>query len=71
MFPAIDCGSLINPINGGVALSGSTFMSRATYICNHGYQLTGPVERTCDATGVWTQFSPSCGCECMQLCLTY
>ncbi|XP_064386940.1 CUB and sushi domain-containing protein 1-like [Halichondria panicea] len=56
----IDCGSLSSPDRGTVLLSGSTFMSRATYSCNSGYPLRGPAVRTCGPDGRWSQYPPSC-----------
>ncbi|XP_064386860.1 sushi, von Willebrand factor type A, EGF and pentraxin domain-containing protein 1-like [Halichondria panicea] len=57
----IDCGSLSSPDDGGVVLlSGTTFMSRATYSCNSGYLLRGTLIRTCGPDGQWSQYPPSC-----------
>ena len=60
---AVDCGNLVSPVNGAIYLSGLTYLSKATYTCNTGYQLRGPVERTCDTDGLWSQYSPSCNRE--------
>ncbi len=61
MHAAIDCGSLTSPDNGVVLLSGSTFMSRATYSCDSGYLLNGIPVRICGPDGRWWfQYLPSC-----------
>ena len=57
----VDCGSLRNPVNGQVDMSsGTTFMSTATYTCNAGYDLIGPISRTCGSDGVWSPAVPTC-----------
>ena len=40
--------------------SGTTFMSTATYTCNAGYNLIGPISRTCGSDGVWSPAAPTC-----------
>ena len=57
----IDCEPLGNHVNGQVDMSsGTTFMSTATYTCNAGYDLTGPISRTCGSDGVWSPAAPTC-----------
>ena len=57
---AIDCGSLVDPANGAVSVSGTTFNSTATYSCNTGYTLTGDDMRMCLETGFWSDSEPLC-----------
>ena len=57
---AVDCGTLINPQNGQVTLTATTFMSTATYSCNAGYNLSGSATRTCEASGTWSDTAPTC-----------
>ena len=58
---SVDCGSLINPINGLVDTSSrTTFGSTATYTCDTGYTLSGSQSRTCGADGNWTSSEPFC-----------
>ncbi|XP_053558647.1 sushi, von Willebrand factor type A, EGF and pentraxin domain-containing protein 1 [Bombina bombina] len=46
--------------NGQYKLSGVTFASSALYECNTGYSLRGPSTLTCEASGKWSDESPSC-----------
>ena len=56
----VDCGALINPANGLVSHTGTTFGQTATYSCNTGYNLVGDNTRTCQATRMWTGSVPTC-----------
>ena len=57
----VDCGSLVSPVNGMVnTYLGTLFMSKATYYCNNGYEISGASHRTCGATGQWGPNEPSC-----------
>ena len=56
----IDCGTLGDPANGEVSLSGTIFNSVATYSCNTGYNLTGHGIRACLHTGFWSGSEPTC-----------
>ncbi|XP_064386497.1 sushi, von Willebrand factor type A, EGF and pentraxin domain-containing protein 1-like [Halichondria panicea] len=56
----VDCGPLTVP-NGQVSTSsGTTFMNTATYTCDHGYNLIGVSDRTCQANGAWSLTAPTC-----------
>ena len=66
----VDCGPLGNHVNGQVDMSsGTTFMSTATYTCNAGYELIGPVSRTCGSDGIWSPEAPTCKRKCDHSCL--
>ena len=56
----VDCGSLPNPGNGGVSLSGTVFGSVATYNCNDGFTLEGETTRQCESSGLWSGTPPTC-----------
>ena len=56
----MDCGSLQDPQDGRVVLSGTIFGSTATYNCNTGFILVGEQTRTCQASGEWSGKSPFC-----------
>ena len=59
---AVECGTLTNPANGRVDTpQGTTFEHTATYRCNSGYSLVGNTTRTCQANGLWSGSSPTCG----------
>lgn len=56
-----DCGPLGNIQYGSVnTVAGTKFGDVATYTCDNGYRLEGPVTRTCMATGNWTASEPDC-----------
>lgn len=48
------------PQNGLVFYSGTTFGLLVTYSCSVGYQLIGVSERTCLASGQWSDAAPAC-----------
>ena len=54
-----ECGVLSNPDNGRVTLTGTSFGSQATYSCNSGYELNGPITRVCQADG-WSGNDATC-----------
>ena len=57
----VDCGSLPNPLNGTVDTSSGTVFERiATYRCDTGYNLPGPMTRSCGSGGSWTSNEPVC-----------
>ena len=56
----IACPELMNPENGQVDNNGMTENSTATYSCDNGYTLNGPLTRTCSSDGVWSESEPSC-----------
>ena len=58
--PAVVCGTLNQPTNGDVNLTGTTLGQRATYTCDTGYNLVGGSTRMCQATGVWSGSAPTC-----------
>ena len=60
---AVDCGTLIDPDNGEVLVSSTTYTSVATYSCNTGYILEGENTRTCQESGLWSGSEPSCTCK--------
>ena len=54
------CTNLTDPSNGRVTADGTTFLSTATYTCDHGYRLIGDNTRTCGAGGQWSSYQPRC-----------
>ena len=61
LLTAVNCGTLINPVNGQVShTAGTTFGQTANYSCNTGYNLVGNSTRTCQAAGVWSGSAPTC-----------
>ncbi|CAI8013734.1 CUB and sushi domain-containing protein 2, partial [Geodia barretti] len=50
----VDCGELMDPENGAVNVTNTTFNSTATYSCNGGYNLVGDATRTCLASASWS-----------------
>lgn len=57
---AVQCGSLPDPPNGRVFLTGTVFRSTASYQCNPNYILIGVPQRTCQANGAWSEEEPEC-----------
>ena len=58
---AVDCGTLTDPANGQVGhTAGTTFGQTAAYSCDTGYNLVGDNNRTCQATGRWSGYTPTC-----------
>ena len=66
LYTAVDCGTLLPPVNGVVDQSqGTQFRAVALYSCQEGYVLT-PAEsasRTCTDTGKWSGSEPKCESE--------
>ena len=61
MSLAVDCGSLPNPLHGTVDISSGTIFEKiANYRCDTGYNLAGPMTRTCALGGIWTSNEPVC-----------
>ena len=58
----IDCGSLDEPKNGLVLLSGTAEGDTATYSCKPGFVLEpgGENMRVCNHSWNWTGFAPVC-----------
>ena len=63
VHPAIDCGSLMAPIDGSITFTGTTFQSMAQYDCNQGYMLVGEEAHTCQSDGIWSGQEPVCNGE--------
>lgn len=59
-FLAIDCGSLIDPLNGIVEVTGTSAGDTATYRCNNGFVLFGKGIRECHDDGTWNGKAPEC-----------
>ena len=61
LFAVVDCGALQAPANGAVMTNpGTTVGSTAAYTCDSGYLLEGEANRTCLATGSWSNTAPTC-----------
>ncbi|WAR07673.1 SVEP1-like protein, partial [Mya arenaria] len=56
----VDCGNVTNPINGSVTYLKTTYDETANYSCDTGYNLSGNMSRTCQASGNWSEEAPSC-----------
>ena len=60
VYPVVDCGDLVDPMNGLVLLDETVFESIATYTCDPGFVLNGNMERICQANGNWSGTEPTC-----------
>ena len=56
----IDCGDLLDPLDGDVDLDGTVEGSVAIYTCFEGFVPNGPVIRTCGSDGMWSGVAPLC-----------
>ncbi|XP_004677499.1 PREDICTED: sushi, von Willebrand factor type A, EGF and pentraxin domain-containing protein 1 [Condylura cristata] len=56
----VKCSSPENISHGKYILSGLTYLSTASYSCEHGYSLQGPPVMECSATGSWDTAPPTC-----------
>ena len=56
----VDCSDPGTPPNGERTLSATTFGSKVTYTCQRGFTPQGTLERTCLATGRWSNSLPRC-----------
>ena len=64
-FPqAVDCGRPKVPVNGTVVGEKTTFLSKVTFLCNDGFDLTGSTSRTCQANKQWSGQETSCSGNC-------
>ena len=50
----------MDPENGAVSWTDTTFQSEANYSCNNGYNLVGEANRTCQASGTWSTNASTC-----------
>ena len=57
----VDCGNATTPANATVTLTnGTTYLSKATFKCNIGYDLIGNSESMCQASGTWSKTDTTC-----------
>ena len=63
----IDCGLLLNPVNGEVTSTKTTIGSVANYSCGAGFVLMGPSSRICGMDGSWSREIPVCKGEFMKI----
>ncbi|XP_076346234.1 sushi, von Willebrand factor type A, EGF and pentraxin domain-containing protein 1-like isoform X1 [Tachypleus tridentatus] len=56
----IQCPHPSNPENGHVVVKDLKFGSVVQYICNEGYELKGPENRTCLINKIWSEENPFC-----------
>ena len=60
LHAAVTCPSLTDPSDGTVSYGSRDYTSVATYTCDFGYELFGPLTRTCQASGVWSGSETTC-----------
>ena len=56
----VRCPNLCDPNNGAVDFYDTTVGSVAMYTCNEGFNLSGAVNRDCQANGTWSPSEPIC-----------
>ena len=60
MLSVITCQTLTDPVNGDVFMTGNNIGDTATFTCDYGYRLDGPVTLTCLGDGSWDLAVPRC-----------
>ena len=61
MYIVLDCGTLSEPVNGGIDLSGGTLVGAvAIYTCDPSFRLIGVESRVCQENGSWSGETPIC-----------
>ena len=60
LFPEITCGPLPVLMNGMQMLSGTSVNDVIIYECDASFMLSGPMTRTCQLNGTWTDDDPTC-----------
>ena len=56
----VQCPELPLPDNGALVYSGFSFSSTVLYMCNEGYESSGPIERVCQLDSTWSGEAPTC-----------
>ena len=56
----VQCPELPLPDNGELVYSGFSFSSTVLYMCNEGYESSGPIERVCQLDSTWSGEAPTC-----------
>ena len=68
----VSCGAPGIPSNGKVNTSAGTFFGDvARYLCDTGYTLSGPAERTCQANRTWNGSVPTCESEICSVVINF
>ena len=65
----IDCGPLLNPVNGTISLMRTTIGSVANYSCDSGFLLMGLSSRICEVNQSWSGDAPVCEGEFLKNCI--
>ena len=66
---AIDCGCPYNPRpHSSVNVESTTLGSKATYTCDHGYNLVGTATVKCQYDKKWSDVAPLCERKCLHVC---
>ena len=55
------CRNLTDPENGMVEVDVDNLL--ATYSCNEGFEVMGPMFRNCQQNGNWSGIEPTCVCK--------
>lgn len=59
----VNCGDPGGLTNGVSDFPGTRYEDMVTYTCNAGYNITGDINRRCQATGLWSGSRPFCWCK--------
>lgn len=60
LFNIPDCGSLVSPSGGSMAITGTYYLDVATFSCDAGFELVGSQQLVCQYGGSWDGSHPIC-----------
>jgi len=60
LIAAVDCGSLVVPLNGSMVGSKTVFPNSIVFSCDEGFDLIGSSRRTCRSNGTWSGNTTKC-----------
>ncbi|XP_067016808.1 sushi, von Willebrand factor type A, EGF and pentraxin domain-containing protein 1-like isoform X2 [Acropora muricata] len=59
----VDCGPLEAPLNGTTVGEKTTYLSKITFHCDDGFDMTGSISRICRADKQWSGNEPFCSAK--------
>ncbi|XP_067016811.1 sushi, von Willebrand factor type A, EGF and pentraxin domain-containing protein 1-like isoform X5 [Acropora muricata] len=63
VLQAVDCGPLEAPLNGTTVGEKTTYLSKITFHCDDGFDMTGSISRICRADKQWSGNEPFCSAK--------
>lgn len=68
VLQAVDCGPLEAPLNGTTVGEKTTYLSKITFHCDDGFDMTGSISRICQANKQWSGNESFCSGD-VQICV--